>query len=224
MERQVRMEDISDGKLYGVNDMVKADCNDCKGCSSCCQRMGKSIVLDPLDIYRLTTGLNCKFEDLLLDKLDLNVVDGIILPNLKMSKKGESCAFLNEEGRCSIHSIRPGICRIFPLGRFYENGGFQYFLQVNECKKQNRTKVKVKKWIDTPDLVKNEAFINRWHYFLKSLGNRLPSLSEEKVKQINMYILNAFFVTLYETGRDFYEQFEERIQSAEQYIDVLCKE
>lgn len=219
MERQIRMEDISDGKRYGINDMVKAGCNDCKGCSACCQGMGNSIVLDPLDIYRLTTGLNCRFEDLLADKLDLNVVEGIILPNLKMAGKQESCAFLNEEGRCSIHEIRPGICRIFPLGRIYENDGFQYFLQVNECKKQNRTKVKVKKWIDTPELEKNEMFINEWHYFLKKTGRKLPQLPEETVKQINMYILNVFFVTLYEKGRDFYEQFAERMNSARKDIE-----
>ena len=89
--------------------------------------MGNSIVLDPYDVYRLTSGLNCRFEDLLINKLDLNVVEGIILPNLKMSGRNESCAFLDEEGRCSIHSIRPGICRIFPLGRIYEDGSFQYF-------------------------------------------------------------------------------------------------
>ena len=64
---------------------IKAGCDDCKGCSSCCRGMGNSIVLDPYDVYRLTTGLNCRFEDLLIDKLDLNVVDGIILPNLKMT-------------------------------------------------------------------------------------------------------------------------------------------
>ena len=33
--------------------------------------------------------------------------------------------FLNEQGRCSIHDSRPGFCRLFPLGRFYENGGFR---------------------------------------------------------------------------------------------------
>ena len=29
MKRNVDMKDISDGKLYDLNDMVKADCNDC---------------------------------------------------------------------------------------------------------------------------------------------------------------------------------------------------
>lgn len=216
MERNIDMSEVSDGKLYGLNDMVKAGCDDCRGCSACCHGMGNSIILDPYDVYRLTTGLNCRFEDLLIDKLDLNVVDGIILPNLKMSGANESCAFLDAEGRCSIHAIRPGICRIFPLGRIYENGSFQYFLQVHECKKTNRTKVKVKKWIDTPDIAKNEAFINRWHYFVKGLSEKMPTLPEERVKQINMYILNTFFVTLYEDRRDFYEQFEERMKAAQE--------
>ena len=60
MKRNIDMNEISDGKLYDINDMVKADCNDCKGCSACCQGMGQSIMLDPLDIYNLTVGLNSR--------------------------------------------------------------------------------------------------------------------------------------------------------------------
>lgn len=218
MIRNINMEEVSDGKLYGVNDMVKVGCDDCKGCSACCRGMGSSVVLDPYDVYLLTTGLNCRFEELLVDKLELNVVDGIVLPNLNMSNATESCAFLNKEGRCSIHAYRPGICRIFPLGRIYENGSFQYFLQVNECKKKERTKVKVKKWIDTKDIAKNEAFIVRWHYFLKDLTEKIPTLSEADLKRMNMYVLNVFFMTPYDAQRDFYEQFAERMEVAEKTL------
>lgn len=219
MERRINLEDISDGRLYGLNDMVKADCNDCVGCSACCRNMGNSIVLDPFDIYQLTIGLKCKFDDLLVENIELNVVDGIILPNLKMDSMTGSCSFLNEEGRCKIHSIRPGICRIFPLGRVYENNTFQYFLQVQECKKQNRSKVKVKKWIDIKDVLKNEKFIIRWHYFIKNLGEKFIKKSESIMKQGNMYILNLFFITPYKKDRDFYEQFEERIIQAEAFFE-----
>ena len=47
MERNVTMAEISDGKLYSRDDMVKAGCDDCRGCSACCHGMGNSIVLDP---------------------------------------------------------------------------------------------------------------------------------------------------------------------------------
>ena len=79
MLRDCTLEDISDGKLYSENDMVKADTNSCNGCKSvCCHGMGKTIVLDPYDTYRLTAQFKCSFEDLLKDRLELNVVDGVI--------------------------------------------------------------------------------------------------------------------------------------------------
>lgn len=36
MRREQTLEEISDGKLYDSNDMVKADCHDCEGCCDCC--------------------------------------------------------------------------------------------------------------------------------------------------------------------------------------------
>ena len=107
--------EISDGKLYGNNDMAKVSCRDCAGCSSCCQDMGESIWLDPYDIYQLTKNMNKTMEELLTKEVEFHVEDGLILPNLKMIGEGvPQCAFLNEAGRCSIHSFRPGYCRLFP--------------------------------------------------------------------------------------------------------------
>lgn len=106
MLRNVSLEEISDGRLYGLNDMAKLGCNDCSGCSSCCRGMGNTIVLDPYDVWRLTGGLGVSLQQLLAGHLELNVVDGIILPNLKLAGDSEQCTFLNEAGRCSI--IRTG--------------------------------------------------------------------------------------------------------------------
>ena len=149
MERNVDMAQISDGKKYTSNDLAKLGCGDCAGCSKCCHGMGESIILDPYDIYSLTTNLETTFSELIKDKLSLSVADMIILPHLNLKAADEGCLFLDENGRCSIHSFRPGICRLFPLGRIYEDESFSYFLQVNECAKQNRTKVKIKKWLST---------------------------------------------------------------------------
>lgn len=173
MKREVSLEEISDGKLYGPNDMVKADCQDCLGCSACCRGMGSSVVLDPLDIHRMTGGLHQTMEQLLAGPIELNVAEGLILPNLKMTGEQEACSYLNEAGRCIIHAFRPGICRLFPLGRIYENGTFRYFLQKQECRKENRTKVKVRKWLDTPDFNRYETYIADWHYFLLDLQEML---------------------------------------------------
>ena len=273
MRRHVSLEEISDGRLYGKNDMVRACTGDCRGCSACCGGMGNSVILDPLDIYRLTVGLGLTFEELMADKIELNVVDGVILPNLKMSTGNETCAFLDEAGRCSIHAQRPGICRLFPLGRYYmpeeeakpmavsgsrtedspqrsagsfrtedsprrSAGGFRYFLQVHECPMPNKTKVKVSKWIDTPELDRYERFVNDWHYFLEDVQKRLEAEqpcapirqpaedgsadgaeqpTDEEARKINLLLLKLFFARPYEEG-DFYAQFEERLAFAKEAL------
>lgn len=236
MKRQVSLEEISDGRLYTSRDMVRAGCNDCKGCSACCSGMGESVILDPMDIFRLTVGLGTTFDMLMADKIELNVVDGIILPNLKMRDGTETCGFLNSEGRCSIHPQRPGICRLFPLGRYYgssdpsdehaslnaqgQKRDFRYFLQVHECPAPNKTKIKIEKWMDTPELKRYEQFVCDWHYFLEDVQERLEEEDETTAKNANLFLLKLFYIKPYENGRTFYEQFEERLAQAKEVLDL----
>ncbi len=223
MKRNCSLNEISDGKLYDLNDLVEASCNGCKGAASCCHGMGNSIILDPFDINLLTNNLNLTFKELLVDKIELNVVDGIILPNLKMTGASESCSFLKNEGKCSVHSFRPGICRIFPLGRYYDNHDFKYFLQTNECRNNIKTKIKVLKWIDTEDFDSNKQFIIDWHYFLNDAENTLKNNQDEQLaKSLNMYLLNSFYLTKYDADIDFYIQFSQRLEAARKVLKQLA--
>ena len=213
MKRNISLNEISDGKLYEADDLVEASCNGCKGQASCCHGMGNSIVLDPYDIHRLITGLNTTFSALLGNKIELSVIDGIILPNLKMVGASESCAFLNSDGKCTIHNSRPGICRIFPLGRYYEKHSFKYILQVNECVNASRSMTKISKWIDTQDIKKNEQFLIDWHYFLNDIEDIVTHTQyEHLIKNLNMFLLNGFYVKEYEADREFYAQFYDRLE------------
>ena len=221
-------------RLYTARDMAKIGCDDCKGCSYCCQEMGESVVLTPLDICELTLHLGKSFDELMEDKIELYMTDGMVMPNLKMTGETKAygskavCGFLNEEGRCSIHSFRPGLCRLFPLGRNYEikqveteDGikeikGFQYFIVKDSCPNLNGTKVKIEKWLGIPNLKKNEEFITEWHYFCKDFQEEMQRLlragEDERVKKINVAMLELFYRKPYEKGRSFYEQFEERMK------------
>lgn len=213
------LNEISDGKIYDNNDMVRAACNDCEGCHACCEGMGASIVLDPLDVWRLTEATGKSFEELMAEAIELNVVEGLILPNLKMTGSMERCAFLDEAGRCSVHAMRPGLCRVFPLGRIYEEGNIRYFLQPEACRKQNRSKVKVSKWLDTPELKRNERFLLAWHGFRSALERHLREERDERAaRTLNLFMLNLFYVKPYDPERDFYAQFGERLEQAEAVV------
>ena len=219
MLREINLDEISDGKLYSSNDMARTDCKGCDGCSACCHGMGSSIVLDPLDVYRLSINLSKPVNELLAGPLELNVADGIILPNLKMTGTKEACSFLDADGRCTVHAFRPGICRMFPLGRFYENGSFRYFLQTKECSRENRTKQKIRKWIDMPEFGRYETFVADWHFFVRRLQDRLMQQSDmEAAQRINRYILQEFYFPGWDAEQNFYDQFSERLKKAQKVL------
>jgi hypothetical protein len=223
MEREIDLKEVSDGRLYASGDMVRIGCNDCRGCSECCRVVEDTILLDPYDIFQLERCLQTGFEELLSERIELSVVDYLIQPHLKI-RPGKGCTFLSEDGRCRIHDARPGFCRMYPMGRIYENGDFKYFLQVKECRYPDKTKVKLKKWLGIPNLTAYEQYIRDWHYFLKGIQKTLRETeNQEIVKSMNLYLLNQFYVTAYETGGEedntaFYQQFYGRLKDSREAL------
>ena len=206
MKRDGDLCTLTDGKLYRSSDMARLGCNDCEGCSACCKGMGNSVVLDPYDVWRLTRGLGVTFSEMVGKQVMLSVVDGLILPSLNMENQTGACPFLNGEGRCSIHAFRPGICRLFPLGRYYHDGGFSYVLMTGECKKENRSKIKIDKWLGEPNLKAYEKFILQWKEILEETRKLLGETTDlETQKQISVSLLQKYYLA--PCGSDFLTEF-----------------
>ena len=137
------INEISDGKIYGVHDMVRVGCSDCEGCHSCCEQMGDTVLVDPYDCKRLETELGMGFEQLMQSCVGLHVEEGLIVPHLKMQEQTDTCVFLNEAGRCSImHTVRASAdyflweefmrSRVFPI--------FYRVVPVNAAKRKSKWK------------------------------------------------------------------------------------
>ena len=261
MLRYEDIDDISDGIKYKDSDRACVGTHGCKDCSKCCESdMGTTIVLTPFDIYELTRGTGKSFDDMLVSfHIQLSMIDGIVLPHLKMD---EGCKFLTD-GRCSVHQFRPGICRLFPLGRIYEGNDFSYFIQVHECPVADKEEVMISDWLGIDDLPQNSSFINKWHRFIhfeqkkindlrewtanetgriehlsdddlivyagivgeevdpdsdkikeyrQKKQNELTEASDESIKAIMKTVLGYFFLDRYDTDKDFYSQFDERMK------------
>lgn len=176
-----------------------------------------------MDIWRLHRGIKKDFASLLGESyIELGVVDGMILPNLKMDAGREACPFLDDAGRCSIHSCRPGLCRLFPLGRYYEEGGFRYFIQIHECPRKDRGKVKIKKWLGIPNLKAYESYIMEWHDFLNECENALTTLNDDNTRILTLYVLRSFYETSYMASDDsgFYKEFRTRMTEVREKLGM----
>ena len=186
-------------RLYSAQDMVRIRSNECAGCGACCRGMGDTIVLDPYDVWQLAGGTGRSFEELMGAGIDLHVEEGVILPHLMMREETQGCAFLAQDGRCQVHSYRPGICRLFPLGREFHDGGVSYFIVPEGCVKGGLSKVRIDKWLGIADLPRYERFKAEWHSLVRRLRARLDAEPSEEVRRnVNVYFLRTFYMTPYE--------------------------
>ncbi len=203
----------SDGRFYSLNSMVKTDCHDCEGCSACCVGMGTSIFLEPYDLFLLQKNGEMDLDRLLAEHyIELGVRDGIIEPHIRMTQDTDCCPFLNAQGMCSIHAFRPGICRLFPMGRNYDEDGISYIMLKSACPKKNRTKIRLDKWLGVEKPQEYEQYVLAWHDLRKSLSGFLTEADEKQAGELNLYLLRTFFITKAQTAEQFYMEFYEKLR------------
>lgn len=212
MEHKVNLNEISDGKLYTKNDMVKLGCDGCAGKSSCCRFAEDTITLDPYDMYLLNTGEGLSF-DLLYSRelIALAPVKGLLLPHLNFSKETGTCPFLETDGLCRIHGNRPGLCRLFPLARYFAEDKLYYILQIHECPNPVTPKVKIKNWLGIPNLEQYEAFLKSWHGLVSVVQEKITAATDNQtINTVTTVFLKLFYLTPYGKEDEFYPQFKER--------------
>ena len=142
-----------------------------------------------------------------------------------MAGEEDACLFLID-GRCSIHGYRPGICRLFPLGRNYEGEKMSYFLLTDACPAKNKSKMKVSKWLEMDGVKDYEHFLVKWHSLTKSLRQTMQNYNEEEAKRKNMLFLQMFYFTPVQQ-ENFYDGFYERLEQLDlsfAFPRVLCAE
>jgi len=215
MEHKVSLEEISDGKLYTKNDLIKLGCDGCSGKSSCCRFAEDTITLDPYDMYLLGTGEGLSFELLYARELiALSPVQGLLLPHLNFAKENGTCPFLETDGLCRIHGNRPGLCRLFPLARYFEDDKLYYILQIHECPNPVTPKVKVKNWLGIPNLEQYEAFLMEWHRLVAKVQEKIATAPDNQTLQtVTTVFLKLFYLTPYGKDEDFFAQFQKRTEA-----------
>lgn len=90
----------------------------CNRCKKCCYHKG--IRLSPYEILRLARNLRLTTKEFISQFTEEG---GTIL---RFRSEDGGCSLLGEEG-CTVHADRPGVCRIYPLGGFFELEGQEKF-------------------------------------------------------------------------------------------------
>jgi Fe-S-cluster containining protein len=118
----------ADARVLAGSDLLQLSCG-AEGCNATCCKAAAPIVLNPYEIARICAESGMSYEDL-LDIVDTDRANGF---PLVMLPRDPACYFWTEQG-CRIYSARPLACRLFPLGRVFDNGQSHIVLpDVNRC-------------------------------------------------------------------------------------------
>ena len=106
----------SDVVPLSETDPVELTCG-IAGCPSNCCTNGPHIILNPYEIALICRASGMSYEDL-LDIVETDRVNGF---PLVMLPRDPACPFWTDKG-CRIYGSRPLACRLFPLGRVFDEG------------------------------------------------------------------------------------------------------
>lgn len=124
---------LESGKVaeLGMEDSFKFQCDDrCMG--RCCNKI--KILLDPWDVESMARHLGITGREFLGTYCEMEEDPRSRWPYVKLyDAENGPCAFMMEDGRCTVYPVRSRNCRTYPVGRavrFNADGGKEekYFM------------------------------------------------------------------------------------------------
>jgi len=154
----------------------------CEACGNCCRKRAEPILLTGIDILNIARAKQITTRDV-IEKYTTTYIGGsskLPLAVLKEREYDGSCSFLRA-GKCSIQNDKPIVCRMYPLGRYFDprDDSVNYFMIDGGAQCGNPDTAKtwtLKEWLDAFDIKKydddtlvwNQVLVNLTKIFIKA--------------------------------------------------------
>lgn len=206
----------------------------CDQCGECC-RNREDIILNPFDLFRISSQLGTKPNEIVERYCTVYVGDSSRFPVVLLLPVGneKTCPFL-KDNRCSVHANKPTVCALYPLGRGIRydkkpdaNGVRKkklfYFLQDIPCGLKDETHTALE-WMGEFNLADSEEWFIEWSEMLERVVPIIKDLEQTLSQDCTMPVFNALLHVIYFNymgGIGFMQQFRKNANEAEQMLSRL---
>ncbi|HUI46166.1 MAG TPA: YkgJ family cysteine cluster protein [Nitrospirota bacterium] len=173
----------TDARILSGSDFIQLSCG-VNGCSSNCCTKSAPIVLNPYEIALICRESNLSYEDL-LDIVDTGRARSF---PLVMLPRDPHCHFWTGKG-CRIYRGRPLACRLYPLGRVFDQGESHLVMpELNICSGLSSSPVKtVADYLRDQDTAVLIQMADRWIEFVSDLEQQ--PLPDKPVTSVAFHML-----------------------------------
>lgn len=197
----------------------------CRLCGGCCRHTADSIMLEPLDIYRLSRYLQERGEitggpEDVLDRYAHPYVIADGYPAFVLNTEGaeRSCIFLHD-GRCSVYEARPRVCRLYPFGVAPGSRGrdFNYYLCTDHPHHFGSGSVKAGEWFSANFSKEEREYLKADYDFLAVMGKKIRSMGEERFKK-NLFQFLYYRYCNFDLRQPFLPQYYRNVEALKEIL------
>jgi Fe-S-cluster containining protein len=173
----------TDARILSESDLIQLACG-VNGCSSNCCTKSAPIVLNPYEIALMCRESNMSYEDL-LDIVDTERAKGF---PLVMLPRDPHCHFWTGKG-CRIYRGRPLACRLYPLGRVFDQGESHLVLpELNICSGLSSSPAKtIAEYLHSQDTTILIQMADHWIQFVSDVEQK--PLPDKPVTSVVFHML-----------------------------------
>ena len=189
----------------------------CSACGACCKNVRDSIVLEPLDAFRIVRNKlrnRCtdSADDILWNMADLKELSrGFKVFVLKTVNDSGVCNLL-ENNRCTIYSVRPRTCRLYPFTAepCPEEHRIKWHLCMEQAHHFGTGIVTAREWQRKNVSSEDEEFLYEECRVLPELGEILRKVPEDNLQQAEQFVV-VYHYLAYDFSQPFMPQFKENM-------------
>ena len=200
----------------------------CQKCAECCRHVEDALMLEPLDIYRLSRYLRDQGEtvggpeDVLDRYAHPALIEGLPIYQLNSVGDDHACVFL-KDGRCAVYDARPQVCRMYPFGTAPGSRGkdFNFYLCTERRHHFGTGSVRVKDWLSENLSKETKEFYKVEYEVLPLLGRTLKAIGEERFKRLLFQLLYYLYFG-YDLEKPFLPQYEGNMTALKKVLEQEC--
>ena len=188
------MEEDFQMRMVGSGERISFRC---QRCAECCRNVEDAVMIEPQDIYYLARCLRARGEvvdglETLLDQYahPVFITDGY--PGFMLNTVGaeHACVFL-KDGKCSVYSARPRVCRLYPFGVAPGDAGqeFRYYLCTDKPQHFGCGSVVAGDWISANISKETLEYLKNEYAILHEIGRMVRELDEAQFKALLFHFL-----------------------------------
>lgn len=199
----------------------------CSSCGACCKNVRDSIVLEPLDAFRIIrekmkNGCTDTADEILWHMAELKELSyGFHVFVLKTVDNSGVCEML-KNNRCTIYSVRPRTCRLYPFTAepCSAEHRIKWYLCTEQAHHFGTGTITAREWQRKNVSREDEEFLYLECEILPKLGELLRAVQQENLQKAEQLVV-VYRYLAYDFSQPFLPQFKENMLFLESMLSRL---